>query len=147
MGECLLHLCTCRGPRLLQGHPTTVHSPVRQAIALAARLVGVLLQIMCILGAHMARGGWKHGGLPRICDGHGAHLYTLSKARTVWLAHTVNVCLSYRVGGWMLQNMPLIREVITTVYRLRQYSSLEKQLPGCGEVHQMGEPWRRGEGA
>jgi hypothetical protein len=28
----------------------------------------------------------------------GTHLYTLSKARTVWLAHTVNVCLSYRMG-------------------------------------------------
>jgi hypothetical protein len=91
MGGVLLHHCSCRRPRLLRGPPSTVHSPVRQAIALAARLGCQLVQIICMLMDRMSHGATAPK-VPRILP------YTLSKARSVWLAHTVNVCLSYRVG-------------------------------------------------
>jgi hypothetical protein len=82
-----------------------VHSPLRQAIALAVRLGCMLLQIICILADDMLHGKWMHGGLPNSCHVRGSHLYTLSKARYIWLGHTVNACLSYRVsGGYKVHN-------------------------------------------
>jgi hypothetical protein len=94
----LLLLSPCRARRLFPGPPTTVHSPVRQAVALAARLGCVLLQIICIIIDHVLHKGRAHRVVSRSCGSRGTHVYTLSKARSVWLGHTVNACLSYRVS-------------------------------------------------
>jgi hypothetical protein len=89
----------CRAHPILSGAPTTIHSPVRQAIALLARLGCQLLQIILTLASVVRQGRWVSGDIPFSCDGCGVHPYTLPKARTVWLAHTVNACLSYRVSS------------------------------------------------
>jgi hypothetical protein len=81
---------SCRGCPLLPGAPTSVHSPLRQAIAIVVRLGCPLQQI-----------GYTYLALARNPGGYrpGLQIYTLAKGRTVTLGHAVSSAFSCGVSA------------------------------------------------
>jgi hypothetical protein len=82
-----------RGHPLLPGNPTTVHTPLRQAFALGIRLGCPLQQIFYTLLATAPMGGTTSTDRPAL------HIYSLSKARTIWLSRAVHASFSHAVSG------------------------------------------------
>jgi hypothetical protein len=78
----------------MDGEPTTVHSPLRQAIALGFRLGCPLQQIFYTLLAN-SMSGRHDSNIHRPA----LHIYSLSKARTVLLARAVHAFSPLAVSG------------------------------------------------
>jgi hypothetical protein len=91
----LVLLSCCRSHPFLPGRPTTVHSPVRQALALGIRLGCPMIEITFMLIAH----GCLNGGQTSSQERPWLRFYQLSKASGVWLGTAVHACSSCAVSG------------------------------------------------
>jgi hypothetical protein len=85
---------TCRPHPLLHGSPTTIHSFSRKASALAVRLGCPLIQIVCILLA--LESNRRHAVK---ADRPGLCIYTLCKARAMWMGHTYFGAVTHQVSN------------------------------------------------
>jgi hypothetical protein len=112
---------------LLHGKPTTISTPLRQAIALGIRLGCPLQQIIATLLA------WKLRGLyPDTAQHPGLRIYSLCKARTLFLGQTVNASFSCAVGALhpSCQQAPIGQPVLVV-----QHSKLTQMPFTTFEVH------------
>jgi hypothetical protein len=86
--------CTFRHHPALRGNPTTISTPLRQAIALGIRLGCPLQQIFHTWLAYKL-----HGRYPDTVQRPGLRIYSLCKARTLFLGQTVNASFCCAVSA------------------------------------------------